>query len=103
MRNVQPVVQPINAPDPSPINPETVTGHATDGDEELKEEDDLSKPADVAIQTDATEGDKVTEEPQPQSPGPQPQPEISGEVADAPPTGPEQNALCDGCAVRALL
>ena len=106
MRNVQTVVQPVNTHHPSTINPEAVTptdGHAADGDEESKEESDLSKPADVAIQTDAAEGDKVTEEPQPQSPGPQPQPEIPGPVADAPPTGPEQKALCDGCAVRALL
>jgi hypothetical protein len=103
MRNVQTVVQPVNAHDPSTINPEAVNltdGHAADGDEESKEEDDLSKPADVAIQTDAAEGDKVTEEPRPQSPGPQPQPEVPGAVADVPPIGPEQNALCDGCAVR---
>ena len=99
MRNVHPVVQPVNADDtstnkPSPV--ETVALKIGDDNEESKEEGDSSKPADAA--TDPAEGDGAivtNDEPKPQTTG--------LEVADSLPTGPEQKALCDSCAVRALL
>lgn len=103
MRDVRPLVQPANAPEPNtkqPSTTETASECTADDYEQSKEEDDLSKQGDVV--TVAKEGgesnneDKVTE-------GPQSPTSSRGPVVNDQPTEPKHDAFCDGCAVRVLL
>jgi len=107
IRDIRPIVPPSNAPDTSATKPDPAekvfpadSAHAADDGDESDGGSDSSQPADeAAIPADggkSGDAEKASkEEPRPPTPG--------GKIEDEPPSGPEQNAFCDGCKVCALV
>ena len=101
MRDVWPAVQPTSAPDKSTAKlRSTVSTDGRTDDKQSKEDDDPLKPSEITTSTTEDEarsggGDEPTEDAKPQATG--------RPVADGRPFGPEHDAVCDACAVGALV